>query len=134
MTTDSLVGSNAVRWATGTLLTLWLLSVLAYTRDVFPDRSDVTFGLLIGSGILTFMGFVHTTRAIYSQWLRFAAALHSVVITVLFGSIYLFIVPLFALAIWPFDVLRLRKHGRTDTFWIRKRSIGGDIAFFQRTG
>ena len=134
MTTENLVGSDAVRRATGALLALALVFAYVYARDIFPASSGLMFWLLTATGILTFMAFVHTTRGIYAGWLRFAKVLHTGVITVLFGSIYLLIVPVFALVIWPFDVLKARKHTRSQSYWIPKRTVHPDVTFFQRLG
>jgi integral membrane sensor domain MASE1 len=134
MTTENLVGSDGIRRATSALLAVALVIGYIYVRDIFPARSGLMFWLLTATGILTFMGFVHTTRGIYAGWLRFAKVLHTGVITALFGGIYLLIVPLFALAIWPFDVLKVRAHKRSNTCWIPKRAIDPDVTFFQRLG
>jgi hypothetical protein len=134
MTTENLVGSDAVRRATGTLLVLFLVIGFVYIRNVFPERSQLMFWLFTAIGIMVFVGLVHTTRGIYLRWLAFGKAVHGVVVTVLFGAIYLFIVSLFALVIWPFDVLRVRKHAGRETYWIQKKTVSNDIAFFQRLG
>jgi hypothetical protein len=112
----------------------WAIAVTLYAGDVLPGRSGQMLSLVIAVGILTFMGFVHASSAIYSMWIRFASALHVVVITVLFGAVYLAIVPLFALMVWPFDVLGLRGSARAKTFWISKRRVGSDLNSFQRIG
>jgi hypothetical protein len=134
MTVENLVGSDTVRRATAALLALWLLTVLVYVRDVLPGRSTLVLWFVAAIGILTLMAFVHTTRGIYARWLVFAEKLHGVVLAALFGGIYLFIVPLFALMIWPFDVLKIRRRNRSATFWIAKPSISADLAFFRRLG
>ena len=134
MTTENLVGSDAVRRTTGALLTLSMVLAFLYLRDIVPDRSGLMFWLLAVTCILTFMGFVHTTRAIYARWLALAKIIHTGVITALFGAIYLLIVPLFALLVWPFDLLKVRTQRGSRTSWIPKPVVNPGITFFQRLG
>ena len=135
MRASSLVGSAAVRVATAIFALVFLWLALLYTSDALPAWPRVLRVSMIASGLLTFMAFVHTSKALYAGWLRVAEAIHTVVITVLFGLIYLVVVPLFALVIWPFDVLRVRQSqaGRS-SFWIDKRPTTVDRAFLRRMG
>jgi hypothetical protein len=128
------VGSSVVRWTTAALALVSVLAAAFYTNDVVRPRSGQSLTVLIASGIVTFIAFVHTSRAIYTAWLRFAAALHAVMITLLFGAIYLIVVALFALVVWPFDILRVRKRTRDNTFWISKSVVRPDLRSFQRMG
>jgi hypothetical protein len=127
-----LVGSFGVRLTALFLFVVTIVAVTAYVNGMVP-RTGAMQTVVIVSALVTFMAFVHTTTAIYVRWLRFAEGLHTVVISVLFGGIYLLIVPIFALLVWPFDVLRLRKRS-ADTFWIEKRRAGADLRHFERMG
>jgi hypothetical protein len=71
-------------------------------------------------------------KRIYAGWMAFAHRLQVIVTTVLFGAIYLVVVPLFALVAVTGDTLRLRRSSRRETFWVRRRPERHDDAFFDR--
>jgi hypothetical protein len=134
MTIDNLVGSTLVRGITAVLTVVSAAVVTLYLRDGFAGAPRLGFALSVAGGVLTFMAFVHTTRGIYARWLAFAAKLHSVVITILFGAVYLIVVPIFALVTWPLDILRLRNRPGLGTYWIDKRPVADVASELQRMG
>lgn len=69
---------------------------------------------------------------LFRRWTAFAGAVQYVVITTLFGAIYLVIVPWFALASWAIASSRRRRHGAST--WIIKDSAPRDGRFFDRMG
>jgi hypothetical protein len=134
MNPNRLVGSVGVRFATLLLSLLCVTGLVLYDHSFVPIGNKALLMLAVGSGILAFLGMIHAFRTVYARWLRLTRALHTVLITVLFGACYLFVVPVFSLMVWPFDPLRLRHRPKLDTFWIRRRSPGCDLASLQRMG
>lgn len=132
MNPATLVGTSGVRITAAALLAVTVTATVSYANGLLP-RTGATLTLLIVSAIVTFMALVHTAKPVYDAWMRFAETLHGIVVTVLFGAIYLLIVPVFAALVWPFDLLRLRKRD-ADTFWIAKRSVGAELKQFERMG
>ena len=61
-----------------------------------------------------------------------AAGIQRVVVTVLFGTIYLVVVPWFALAAWAMG--RMRRSTRGASTWLSKGDGPRDERFFDRTG
>lgn len=64
--------------------------------------------------------------------MAFAEAIQYVVVTTLFGAIYLVIVPWFALAAWAIARSQRRRHGAST--WIVKQDAPHDARFFDRMG
>lgn len=121
MNTERLIGSTAMRVLTVVFAAVCAALLLA--RGRFPDASGLLLVVAIASGILACLAFIHSFRAVYTAWMRFAKALHNVVIAVLFGACYLAVVPFFFLIAWPSDPLRLRKQPESGTFWVRRREF-----------
>ncbi|MHC4427326.1 MAG: hypothetical protein ACYS0D_01815 [Planctomycetota bacterium] len=121
MNTERLIGSTAIR--VSTVIFAVLCVVLFLSRGRFPESSGLLLVLAIVSGILACLAFIHSFRAVYDAWMRFAKVLHTIVVAVLFGACYLAVVPLFFLMVWPSDPLRLRKGSKPATFWIRRREF-----------
>lgn len=69
---------------------------------------------------------------IYDAWMAFAHRLQLIVTTVIFTTIYLLVVPLFAIVAIAGDTLRTRRSSRRATFWVRRREVERDDAFFDR--
>jgi hypothetical protein len=127
MTSSHIVGSPFVRAAT---IALAGLSGLLFTRT--PPPSGLLLGVAAGAGVLALIGAIHSSRRVFAAWMRFAEALHTVVIAVLFSACYLLIVPLFAPIAWMRDPLLLRRRPR-DTAWVTK-SGAVDLASLERMG
>lgn len=134
MNITAFVGSPAAIAAAVTFAALCGLGTGAYVRDGIAGWSGATLAFSIVSGVLAFMAFVHTSRAVYARWLKVAEGLNKAVVSVLFGIFYLAIVPVFALLIRPFDVLRLRQHRGATSYWIQKKNARCDLASLQRLG
>lgn len=65
-------------------------------------------------------------------WMRFADHLHIVMTTVLFGAVYLIVVPPFALVAKVLDAGGWRPRGTPPSTWRSKTSITHDRSFFER--
>jgi hypothetical protein len=89
--------------------------------------------LAIGSGLVAFIGLIHSFSSLYAAWLGFAERAQTVVVGVLFGGVYLLVVPVFRLITLASDPLRLRKRSRPETFWIRRQD-DSDPSSLERMG
>lgn len=134
MNSDRLVGSDGVRLATLLFLLLSVTAVVLYERGSFPNGYKAPLIVAVVAGILAFIGVIHCVRTVYTAWLKLAMTLHTVIVTILFGFCYLFVVPVFFVIRWPSDPLRVRKRSEVETFWIRRRRSRCDLASFQRMG
>jgi hypothetical protein len=134
MNLNNVIGSAAVRWTAGACAVLSVSAAAMHAGSAWPSGAGITLAIAIVSGVLAFMAFVHASRAIYARWLTVASVMNKAVITALFGTCYIVVVPLFALLIWPFDVLRLRSRRDVDTYWVRKQNTRCDLASLQRMG
>ncbi|MGE3345715.1 MAG: hypothetical protein AB7L71_20010 [Vicinamibacterales bacterium] len=65
-------------------------------------------------------------------WMRFADHLHIVMTTVLFGAVYLLVVPVFALVARLTDAGGWRPRGTPPSTWRPKTPITHDRSFFDR--
>lgn len=134
MNPDRLVASPGVRFATVVSIGLCVTGAVLYAFDLTSTASGMLLVLAVGSGILALVGMIHSFRVVYTRWMRFAQVLHTAVVTLLFGACYLFVVPVFFLMVWPFDLLRLRKRSSQHTFWHRRRSVKVDADSLTRMG
>lgn len=134
MNPNRLVGSLGVRLTTFVFSLLCVTVVMLHGGDRFPTLSKGLMILAVGSGVLAFIGLIYSFKVIYALWMRFAAILHAVIVTLLFAICYLVVVPVFFLIAWPFDPLRLRNRSEPDTFWVRKRSTPCDLSSLERMG
>lgn len=81
--------------------------------------------------LATLLCAVHATRSGYAKWMKLAAAMQQVVTTILFGLVYLGVVPLFSIVARILDPLFLRK-SRRESYWIPRRKIELDREYFRR--
>lgn len=116
MSVNRLVGSLVVRVATAALAVLCVS--LATIANGGPR---LVFYGAIASGVLTWLGLVHSFAGLFKRWMRFAEALHTVVVTVLFTVVYVLVVPLFGVFVWIRDPLRLRRRAG-ETSWVSRNS------------
>ena len=128
------VGSPAAIAAAAIFTIACLAGAAAYLGGRAPDWSGAVLAFTIVTGVMAFMAFVHTSRAVYARWMTVAGLLNKFVVSVLFGVFYLLIVPIFALLARPFDVLRLRPRPHATTYWIHKKQVRADAASLQRLG
>lgn len=125
------VGSANVRCAT--LLFAGSCVTAALLQRGSPGAGGMLSWLAVGSGLLAFIGLIHSFASVYAVWLGFAERAHTVVISVLFGACYLLVVPVFRLITLASDPLRLRKRSHAKTFWI-SRQEDPDPASLERMG
>lgn len=125
-----LVGSPGIRLATIVLVLVGLGGVALYRRE----PSSLVFWPTIVVGLLALIALIHCFRRLYAQWMRFAAVLHKVALTVLFGACYLLVVPVFHLIVRLLDPLRLRRKPEADTFWVERRRPDVDPVSLRRMG
>ena len=134
MDVDRIIGSTGIRVAT---LTISLLLVTAVVLREHMDPSGArhaVFLLVIGAGVLAFVGLIHSFRALYSQWLRFAGFLNRLVVALIFGGCYLLIVPWFFLMARAISLLRSRSRFEPESFWIPRRRVDCDARSLARMG
>ena len=132
MSPERLIGAGGVRIFT-------LIAGLAFISSLVLLSSKGSEGwgggiLVVVLGFLTLIGFVHWNERLYARWMKFAEGLHSVVITVLFGICYLFVVPVFFLIVWPFDLLGLRPRSAPNSSWIKRKHPRAEPDSFRRMG
>ena len=88
--------------------------------------------LSIVAAILTWVAFVHTHAKLYQLWMKFAHVLHTVAVSVIFGTAYLFIIPIFRAVLWFRDPLGLRRPPE-ETSWVT-RTAKVDALSLERMG
>lgn len=128
MNTSRFVGTVAVR-----TITAALIGVCASLSILAGAGSRLLFWAAVLSGLLAWIGLVHSFSPLFRGWMRFAERLQAVAVTILFGTCYLLVVPLFTLFVRARDPLRLGKKTRQDTSWVpRTQSI--DLQSMERMG
>jgi hypothetical protein len=127
MAGNQYVGSTSVRLATLGVAFI-TISLVALVDSVAPYRSYV----VIAGSVLTFIGLVHSSRALFERWMIVAETLQTIVVTTIFTLSYLLVVPLFAVVMWFLDPLYLSRRSRKTT-WIRRKS-GIDAESLERMG
>jgi hypothetical protein len=133
MDVERLIGSASVRVATLAALLISVMGLMFRDYVSIPGGKSALFYLAVGSGVLAFIGLIHSFRALYSWWLRGAELLQKLVVTSLFGACYLLIVPWFFLIVRAVDLLRWRSRPET-TFWIPRRRVKTDETSLARMG
>jgi len=132
MDSARLVGSASIRCAA--LLFAGVCAAAVLLQHGSPKAAGgILPWLAIGSGVLAFIGLIHSSRRLYAAWLGLAEVAKLVVISGLFGSCYLFVVPVFRLITQVSDPLRLRRRSPPETFWILRRE-DSDPASLERMG
>jgi hypothetical protein len=126
---ERFVGSVTVRLATLLVVLLSLTTALPHGRGMFPNGKWLPV-VTVATGVVAFIGLIHSFRMLYDLWMRAATTLHTGMVTLLFGVCYLLV---FFLMVWPFDLLLLRKSD-PKTFWIRRRRSECNLASLQRMG
>lgn len=126
-----LIGSASIRCAT--LLFAGVCAAAVWLMRGSPGAAGMLLWLAIGSGALAFIGLIHSFSRLYAAWLGFAEIAQMVVISILFGSCYLLVVPVFRLVTLTSDPLRLRNRSRAETFWV-PRLEDSDPASLERMG
>ena len=107
--------------------------VRLYGVDLATERRAFSLLALI-LGAITFIGLVHSFRALYHRWLAFAERLQRVAVTVLFGATYLLVVPWFSLL---GRIIAWRRAGRqlgATGHWVARRRAEYDEKYFTRMG
>jgi len=128
------VSSSGIRLAT---CVFWLLGVAAavlYAHGSHSEACGIAIPLAVISGILALIGTIHSFRGTYLLWMKFASVVHVTVVTALFASCYLVVVPVFFLIAWAVDPLRLRNRDAASTYWIRRQRAKVSAASLQRMG
>lgn len=97
MNPNRLVGSVGVRLTTLVFSLLCVTLAMLHGGDCLPALSKGLMVASIGSGVLAFIGLIHSFKVIYALWMRFAVILHAGIVTLLFAICYLVVVPVFSL-------------------------------------
>lgn len=126
MDVSRFIGSATVRLIALVLAASFAWVALGVTAGRLPWYAALV------SGLLAWIAVVHSSRPLYAWWMRVAEALHTLVITVLFGACYLLIVPLFGLLTRRRDPLRLRRRRLESSWEVRRGSI--DARSLERMG
>lgn len=126
------VGAPRAKLAAVGFAGLCAAAILA--RPHLPAWGGALSAAALAAGLLAWLGLLHSSRALYARWLRVAEGIQTLVVTALFGAVYLFVVPLFTALRLPFDPLRLRRRSREESFWIRRARRPVDLESLQRMG
>jgi hypothetical protein len=127
VTTNRFVGSGLARVSAAAL---GILTVgLAAAGESVPRFRSL---LLLVAGLLTWIAFVHSSKALFRRWMRFAEALHQVAVTTIFGVCYLVIVPIFRAVLWFRDPLHLRRPPQESSWVARTATV--DANSMERMG
>jgi hypothetical protein len=86
----------------------------------------------IVAGVLTWVALVHTHPKLFQLWMQFAHVLHTVALSVIFGSAYLLIIPIFRALLWFRDPLGVRRRPE-ETSWVT-RTATVDAQSMERMG
>ena len=135
MDIESIIGSRGVRCTTVVGALLFATAVVFRVYAVAPWAEGTLFLVLsIVLGAITFIGLIHSFRALYSRWLAFAGFLQGIVVAVLFGGSYLLIVPWFALVAHLVNRRRSRGGLGPGSLWVPKSHTAYDESYFERMG
>jgi hypothetical protein len=128
------VGSDWVRIAGILLLLLAAAALGIYTQAGSSARASwlLRAGIVLAVGAL--LAGIHSHGGVYHRWMRAAETLGHVITLVVFGALYVFIVPVFAAVLKILDPLRLRSRPGQSTFWITKSKEPVDWESLQRMG
>jgi hypothetical protein len=118
---ERLIGSPSVRIGSVLLAALCAASIGVHTF------------VAVLAGVLAALGFILSFRPVYDAWMRLAPRIQTVVTTLLFGTCYLVIVPIFAVFVRMSDPLRLRPRDG-ESSWIAERRDASDVRSYQRMG
>jgi hypothetical protein len=132
---ESIIGSSGIRISTAAATLVLTTAVVVREYAVAPRMGSVPYSVfcfIVGAAAL--IGLVYSFRGLYTRWLAFAEFLQGVVVTVLFGTCYLVVVPWFYLLARVIDMLRSRGHHQTKSFWVLRRQIEFDENYFSRMG
>lgn len=133
MDINALIGSWRIRLATVVLAASFAAAMALRESATVPRTGGTAFLILtVVLGIAAFVAFMHCFRTLHNAWLAFAGALQNVMVTLLFGAVYLLIVPWFYLVSRLFDRGRARR-GQPGSHWI-PRSTEIDSKYFTRMG
>lgn len=112
------IGTKAVRIAAAVVAAASAATLaIAYGA---PDGTLRSALGLLGTilALLTLLGFILSFQKVYARWMRFAAILQKIFVTIFFGLCYLLIVPFFSLLLRKADPLKLRTPSdQTSSFW-----------------
>ncbi len=95
---------------------------------------DGSVWLAVVSGIAAFVFFALSIPPFYSAWLRFGERLNGLVMTVIFGAIYLLFLPFLLIFVVPKNRLRTRKADECETFWEEQTDRNDEIEEMMRMG
>jgi hypothetical protein len=127
MPSTRFVGSLLARAATPVLGAV----TVAFALTSGTRQRYVLLPVIVGS-VLTWLALVHSSKPRFALWMRFAAAVQTVVITTLFSVCYVLVIPLFRAIVWFRDPLALRRP-RTETSWVT-RTATVDAKSMERMG
>lgn len=130
MSTEHLIGNTWTRAAAVALLLVAVAAAATVATGVPAPWHLVARVTMWAAGFLALLAGVHWSQRIYKAWMRGAAAINAVVTTVLFGLMYLVVVPVF----WAILKLRERAAAGRDSQWHERRPVATDAAFFERMG
>jgi hypothetical protein len=134
MHVDRIIGSTGIRVATLAVSLLLVTVVVLREHPIASGARDALFFLVVGGSVLAFIGLIHCFRVLYSRWLTFAGFLQQLVVALLFGSCYIFIVPCFYLIMRVIDLRRARSRSALKSFWILRRRVECDAKYLTRMG
>jgi hypothetical protein len=121
MNVQRIIGSSWIRLACVVLALLSAAAFVAAGRQWIGPPGWVRFAGVV-LGLLAAMAFVHAFRPVYAVWMRVAGVLNQVMTTLLFGLVYLVIVPPFSLVMRLVDPLRARRAKPAESLWIERPS------------
>lgn len=134
MQSDKYVATTGVRSLT---LITSIMCTIAITLYHSGSWNLPRFWTLVSAwllGISSILGAIHCSRSIYAKWMRFAKSLQGTVVSCVFATCYLVVVPIFFLGVWIADPLGLRNGEKQETYWIKRRREKFDLHKAQRMG
>ena len=111
-----------------------ILTPLALWRGVQWWAHDGSFWLAVVCGILAFMFVALSIPPFYAAWMRFGEKLNLMVMTLIFGSIYLFFLPFLMIFVVPKNRLRTRNADQIKSFWEEQTEKNDEIQEMMRMG
>lgn len=132
MKMERYIGSSRVRALAIVAILLAMESFAIAWQPSTGSWGPFRWSLATALILIALLAVVHSFRTVFDLWMRVARMMHLVATSLLFGIVYLLIIPFFAVWTWWSDPLQLRRKGDAQTFWRPRRQTPTDWDSLQR--
>lgn len=105
---------------------------LALFLNRFILENHLPLRLFFFLGLFSLFGIILSSRKLFKAWTEFGNLIQKVVTSLLFGAVYLIIIPIFRIPSWIGQIVQREK--TENTFWIKRSVQKIDRDFFKRLG